>query len=77
MARFNQLGSLNSRWEEKMDKIADVNYVKHHEANDKLNHVRDLLKDLIKIGADYEAFQSPKITHKNLKKALKMLEGLN
>jgi len=48
----------------------------NYNPNDKLYHVRDLLKGLIDIGPDYGAFESAKITHKNLKKALKLLEGL-
>jgi len=44
---------------------------------DKLYQVRDLLKELIDIGEDYGSFQSAQITHKNLKKAYKLLEGLS
>ena len=68
----NYLKSLQERYyNEKVNQ-----YVEFMKPNDKLYHVRDLLKELIDIGADYGTFESAQITHKNLKKALKLLEGL-
>ena len=45
-------------------------------AQGKLLDVKMKIADLIEIGEDYSVFQSAQITHKNLKKALKLLEGL-
>ena len=45
-------------------------------AQGKLLSVKMSIADLIEIGEDYSVFQSAQITHKNLKKALKLLEGL-
>lgn len=42
----------------------------------KLLSVKQSLKQLVDVGEDYSVFQSAQITHKNLKKALKLLEGL-
>ena len=42
----------------------------------KLLSVKMSIADLIEVGEDYSVFQSAQITHKNLKKALKLLEGL-
>lgn len=42
----------------------------------KLLSVKQSLFELAEIGEDYSVFQNAQITHKNLKKALKLLEGL-
>tara|TARA_Y100001972_G_C7522292_1_gene263421 strand:- start:50 stop:397 length:348 start_codon:yes stop_codon:yes gene_type:complete len=62
----------NDDWEEEIMK-SEV----YKNPKDKLYHVRELLKELIDIGADYGVFQSAQITNKNLKKAYKLLEGLS
>ena len=69
----NYLYSLRERYYTEMG-IVNVG---HMTPKEKLNHVRDLLKELKNIGADYGVFQSAQITHKNLKKAYKLLEGLS
>ena len=42
----------------------------------KLYRTKEMIKELIEIGEDYSVFQSAQITHKNLKKAFKLLQGL-
>ncbi len=43
----------------------------------KLYRTKEMLKELIEVGEDYSVFQSAQITHKNLKKAFKLLQGLS
>ena len=43
----------------------------------KLYRVKEMLHELIEVGEDYSIFQSAQITHKNLKKAYKLLQGLS
>jgi len=43
----------------------------------KLLSVKQEIQTLVEVGEDYSVFQSAQITHKNLKKALKLLEGLS
>ena len=43
----------------------------------KLYQVKQMLYELIEVGEDYSVFQSAQITHKNLKKAYKLLQGLS
>jgi len=43
----------------------------------KLYKVKEMLHELIEVGEDYSVFQSAQITHKNLKKAYKLLQGLS
>lgn len=43
----------------------------------KLYRVKEMLHELIEVGEDYSVFQSAQITHKNLKKAYKLLQGLS
>ena len=46
-------------------------------AKEKLYKVRETLQELVDIGESYAHFQSAQITHKNLKKALKLLTNLS
>ena len=43
----------------------------------KLHQVKRMISELIEVGEDYAVFQSAQITHKNLKKAYRLLEGLS
>ena len=43
----------------------------------KLLQVKRMISELIEVGEDYAVFQSAQITHKNLKKAYRLLEGLS
>tara|TARA_R100000353_G_scaffold6941_5_gene8917 strand:+ start:9215 stop:9496 length:282 start_codon:yes stop_codon:yes gene_type:complete len=72
----NYLSVLRERYQTEKKELG-VLVVRHMAPKDKLDHVRDLLKELIDIGEDYGSFQSAQITHKNLKKAYKLLEGLS
>ena len=47
------------------------------EAKEKLYQVRETLQELASLGESYAHFQSAQITHKNLKKALKLLTNLS
>lgn len=46
-------------------------------AKEKLSKVKILLRELIELGESYAHFQSAQITHKNLKKSLKLLTNIS
>ena len=78
----NYLNMLRERYKTEKNNVLrerelGIANVGHMTPKEKLDYVKDLLKELIDIGEDYGSFQSAKLTHRYLKRAYKNLENLS
>ena len=60
-----------------MKKQTEMTKPTYKEAQDQLWEVKQSIKKLVDLGADYSYFQSAQITHKNLKRVDALLTNLN